>query len=121
MRFVSFQLQKYLDKVVSVSDPPEKEEDEAALLISGPVDRIYKDAGEYAELHVGTGAAVALSSHGWRDTVVWNPWLSVPASYRHFVCVESAVAVVPIRLDPGSGWRARLDIFVKDLTAAAGK
>ena len=108
-------VQTYLDKVVSTTDPPACEEEEPSLLVRGPVDRIYKDAGEYVELHVGTGAAVALSTHGWRDTVVWNPWTSVPDFYRRFVCVESAVAAVPIRLDPGSGWRGRLDIFVRDL------
>ncbi|KAL6784293.1 hypothetical protein ACKKBG_A05585 [Auxenochlorella protothecoides x Auxenochlorella symbiontica] len=112
---VGLQGLKYLDKVVSATSPPECEEEGEAVLIQGPVDRVYLDAGEYAELHVGNGAAVALSSHGWRDAVVWNPWTAMPDAYRRFVCVENAVAAVPIRLDPGSGWRARLELYVKDL------
>lgn len=99
----------------STTAPPERVDDGEAVVFQGPVDRVYLDAGEHAELHVGTGAAVALAQHGWRDTVVWNPWTAVPGAYRHFACVESAVAGTPIRLDPGTGWRARLEIYVKDL------
>lgn len=51
---------------------------------------VYLNSPAHVELEVGTGAAVALDSTGWEDTVVWNPHLTMKDCYQHFCCVENA-------------------------------
>ena len=64
---------------------------------------------------VGTGAAVAISSDGWKDVVVWSPWTAMEACYKEFCCVERGVCDKPVEVKPGESWRARMDLSVVDL------
>lgn len=57
---------------------------------------VYLNSPPHVELEVGTGAAVALDSSGWEDTVVWNPHTTMPDCYKSFWCV-----------DPGAGGTGR--------------
>jgi glucose-6-phosphate 1-epimerase len=56
---------------------------------------VYLNSPSHVELEVGTGAAVALDSSGWEDTVVWNPYTTMKDCYEHFCCVENAKWVKP--------------------------
>ena len=106
----------YLDKVVSATDPPSKQETRDVVTFDGPVDSVYLGAGGgVVELDVGTGAAVAIASKAWEDVVVWNPWTSMEACYESFACVENAQAGKPVSLAPGKSWTASADFSVVDL------
>ena len=105
----------YLDKTVDANNPPSASETRDAVTFSGPVDSVYVDAGDYCELEVGTGAAVAVASEGWSDTIVWSPWTSMEDCYKEFCCVEKGAAVKPIEVEAGGSWRARMDLSVVDL------
>ena len=79
------------------------------------VDRVYLDTDAETLLEVGTGAAVSVEhGKGWRDTVIWNPYTTLPAAWPHFVCVESAVTR-PVTLPAGYVWEAETKISVIDL------
>jgi D-hexose-6-phosphate mutarotase len=79
------------------------------------VDRVYLDTDAETLLEVGTGAAVSVEhQRGWRDTVVWNPYTTLPAAWPHFVCVESAVTR-PVTLPAGYVWESEVKICVIDL------
>ena len=41
------------------------------------------------------------------------------ACYREFICVENAVAVKPIALQPGASWKAK--VTIEDLMKVADK
>mmetsp|Transcript_30045 Transcript_30045/g.77095 ORF Transcript_30045/g.77095 Transcript_30045/m.77095 type:complete len:372 (+) Transcript_30045:342-1457(+) len=105
----------YLDKVVDAANPPSKEQTSESLSFSGPTDSVFLEAPEYLELDVGTGAAIAMSSTGWTDAVVWNPWEVMPSCYESFCCVENAAVSNPIKLAPGESWAAQTDFKVIDL------
>ena len=57
---------------------------------------------------VGGGASVGISSHGWPDAVVWNPWTTMEACYKEFVCVENAAVASPVVVAPGKHWSASM-------------
>lgn len=78
-------------------------------------DSVYLDAGNYVELDVGTGAAVAISSDGWKDVVVWSPWTAMESCYKEFCCVERGVCNEDVAVGPGESWRATMDLSVVDL------
>jgi glucose-6-phosphate 1-epimerase len=106
----------YLDKSADASNPAKKVEARDAVSFGEAlVDSVYLDAPPHVELDVGTGAAVAIDADGWRDTVVWNPHLTMEACYDKFVCVENARAGAPVVLAPGESWAATADFSVVDL------
>uniref|UniRef100_A0A061S2K6 glucose-6-phosphate 1-epimerase n=1 Tax=Tetraselmis sp. GSL018 TaxID=582737 RepID=A0A061S2K6_9CHLO len=105
----------YLDKVEDAANPAKRTQQEDLVAFSGPKDSVYLGAPEYIELDVGTGAAVALSSTGWEDVVVWSPWDAMPDCYEHFCCVENARVGNPVTVPPGESWEARADFKVIDL------
>ena len=86
-----------------------------ALRIAGETDRIYEDAPSEVVLKVGTGAGVQIQNENWSDCVVWNPWTSMEACYKEFVCVENAKTAQKVRVGPNESWRARADFAVVDL------
>ncbi|MEW5319039.1 MAG: hypothetical protein WDW38_010215 [Sanguina aurantia] len=90
----------YLDKSKDASNPTSMTESRDAVTFTGPTDSVYLNSPEQVQLDVGTGAAVALESTGWSDTVVWSPWTAMPACYERFVCVENA-QVKPTTVAPG--------------------
>jgi len=105
----------YLDKVADPKNPAKKTETADKITFSGPKDSVYLNAGDQVELDVGTGAAVAISSDGWKDVVVWSPWTAMEACYKEFCCVERGVCDKPVEVKPGESWRARMDLSVVDL------
>ena len=64
---------------------------------------------------VGTGAAVAISSSGWEDVVTWNPWTTMEACYKNFVCVENAKYGSAAKVQPGGSWTATANFSVVDV------
>ncbi|EIE26552.1 apospory-associated protein C [Coccomyxa subellipsoidea C-169] len=105
----------FLDKVPNPEEPETKEEDREVVSFSGPVDSVYLKAKDYVELDVGTGAAVAISSSGWEDIVVWSPWTAMEDCYKKFCCVENAKFGTPATVQPGESWRGTQDFAVIDL------
>jgi len=78
----------------------------------GPeIDRVYTGAPAELTLHAGD-YNLKIEQTGFPDTVVWNPGetkgrqlADLPQDgWRHFVCVESAIAETPVRLEPGQRW-----------------
>jgi glucose-6-phosphate 1-epimerase len=51
----------------------------------------------------------AITKEGFRDTVVWNPWIEgakkigdlAPEEYPHMLCIESANVLSPVTLEAG--------------------
>lgn len=84
---------------------------EAPSKFGGETDRIYPDAMAPMQLFDGAGA-LRIELGGFRDVVVWNPGAELaarlpdlgPGEHAHFVCVEAACVVEPVRLAPGEGW-----------------
>lgn len=106
----------YLDKSADPKNPAKKvEERDAVTFGDALVDSVYLESPPHVELDVGTGAAVAIDADGWRDTVVWNPHLTMEACYDKFVCVENARAGEPVVLKPGQSWVGTADFSVVDL------
>ncbi|KAK9916481.1 hypothetical protein WJX75_003210 [Coccomyxa subellipsoidea] len=105
----------FLNKVPNPEEPETKEEDREVVSFPGPVDSVYLKAKDYVELDVGTGAAVAISSSGWEDVVVWSPWTAMPDCYKKFCCVENAKFGTPATVQPGDSWRGTQDFAVIDL------
>jgi glucose-6-phosphate 1-epimerase len=82
-----------------------------ALRFDGEVDRIYAAPSRPVELVDGP-RRLAISQHGFPDTVVWNPGERLaatigdlaPGDHTRFVCVEAALAGAPLVLAPGAYW-----------------
>jgi glucose-6-phosphate 1-epimerase len=106
---------EYLDKVPDAENPVKKMQGQEHVKFTGPVDSVYLNAPDRVALDVGTGAAVEISSKGWEDVVVWNPWTSMADCYKKFCCVENAKFATPARLDAGADWRAEQTFTVIDL------
>jgi glucose-6-phosphate 1-epimerase len=104
----------YLDKSKDPSKPESKVEDRDAITFNGYCDSVYLNSPDHVELDVGTGAAVAIDSSGWEDTVVWNPWTTMEACYKNFVCVENAQFGKAVTLAPGATWSAIANFNVQD-------
>jgi glucose-6-phosphate 1-epimerase len=86
---------------------------EADLTFSGPVDRIYFDVTGPVTIHDGDRRLTVTAGDGFRDVVVWNPWIEnsramvdmEPDGYQRMVCVEAAVIEEPVTLAPGQDWQ----------------
>lgn len=94
---------------------------DAPVRFEGELDRIYADTR--APLRVTDGEQLLrLESQGFADTVVWNPGASLAAGladlgegeHRHFVCVEAAQVLSPVRLQPGAAWEGAQTLIVED-------
>jgi glucose-6-phosphate 1-epimerase len=92
----------------------ERVEQQDALEIGAPVDRIYPAPA--TELMLREPArSLSIQSVHFTDLVVWNPWDSgslaiadlPPTGFRRFLCVEGAVIAKPISLAPGDEWWGR--------------
>ncbi|KAG1677392.1 hypothetical protein FOA52_010772 [Chlamydomonas sp. UWO 241] len=104
----------YLDKSKDAKNPETKTEAADAITFSEYMDRVYLNTPGHVELDVGTGAAVAIDSSGWTDNVVWNPWTTMEACYKNFVCVENAASGKPQVVAPGGVWSATASFNVQD-------
>ncbi|MGH8082823.1 MAG: D-hexose-6-phosphate mutarotase, partial [Lysobacter sp.] len=93
---------------------------DAPVRFDGEVDRIYTDTRQ--PLRVTDGEQLLrLEAEGFADTVVWNPGAELAASladlgpgeHRHFVCIEAANVVRPVRLEPGAVWTGAQILIVE--------
>lgn len=99
----------FLDKTAS---PPEtKPCTSTEVKIGKETDSVYAGvAGEVAI--VDPRRSTAISTYGWSDTVVWNPYGDEGMGYKEFVCVEAAQASKAIILTPSEYWSAQMDVIV---------
>ena len=67
----------------SLTKMTQKEEREA-VIISGEVDRIYKNVPDSIQVSLGNGTTISLSKKGFRDAVVWNPWIDKAKAMADF-------------------------------------
>ena len=90
----------------------ERVQTEPELRFSGPVDRVYFEAP--SALVVRDAERIThVTSSGFPDVVVWNPWVErgaalsdlEPEGYRRMVCIEAAVIGTPITLAPNERWQ----------------
>lgn len=85
-----------------------------AVIVEDEVDRVYREVGKPMLLRDG-GCSLGLRQENFPDTVVWNPWehrakalADLPdRDFRHFICVEAAVAEQPVEVGPGASWWGR--------------
>lgn len=90
----------------------------AFLQIDQAVDRVYHDVSRPLLLS-DTGFSLGIQQSGFPDAVVWNPWEKAhldfsdiaPLDFRHFVCIEAAVARLPQVLAPGEVWWGRQSLI----------
>jgi glucose-6-phosphate 1-epimerase len=82
-----------------------------ALAFDREIDRVYYAApGDLAAAE--HGRSVAIRANGFPDTVVWNPGAArgatlddlEPDGHLRMLCVEAAVARVPVTVAPGARW-----------------
>ena len=85
--------------------------DDTPLRFDAEVDRIYATPSRPLRLTDGD-SVLRIAASGFADTVVWNPGAEggarlhdlEPDGYRHFVCVEAAAVLAPVKLAPGASW-----------------
>ncbi|KAJ7566867.1 hypothetical protein O6H91_02G122200 [Diphasiastrum complanatum] len=75
------------------------------------VDCMYLNSPEELLLENGLGDRISIKNKGWTDAVLWNPYLTMEASYNDFVCVENA-KLDKVHLQPGESWEAKQVISV---------
>lgn len=101
----------YRDKVLRHDDDVQGAPE---LEVDRPLDRVYRATPELTVRE--SGRALGVHAQGVTDTVVWNPGPPAdpkpiagadmtPDAWRHFLCVEAAVATTTIALAPGATWR----------------
>jgi len=99
---------RYLD---STDGGTENIQEDKYLLFEDEVDRIYPDVQGSVKVNE-RNLHLQIHSEGFRDIVVWNPWMErgatitdlEPKGYRRMLCVESAVIQRPVTLEPGESW-----------------
>jgi glucose-6-phosphate 1-epimerase len=112
-----------------VTGQRERVDEDAALSVSGEVDRVYLDTPP--ELHVHdaeNGREFLLRSEGFADTVVWNPWAAATAAlpdmeddeYLEMLCVEAAQVGSAVRLDAGARWAGAQRMEVRHASDVEG-
>ena len=98
----------YRDKVKGTDGETETAN---VLRVVGPIDRVYYAAPADLELRE-PGRALAITTTGFADTVIWNPGAAggaamadlEPDGYARMVCVEAAAARAPVTVRPGARW-----------------
>jgi glucose-6-phosphate 1-epimerase len=88
------------------------------LAIDSEIDRLYPDVNGEVVLK-DQDRELKLTQSGFRDVVVWNPWSQKGNTisdmetdgYRHFVCIEAALASRPVTLLPGGAWYGAQRLF----------
>ncbi|KAL3527117.1 hypothetical protein ACH5RR_011773 [Cinchona calisaya] len=96
---------KTLNKDPDPKNPIEGKEERDIVTFPGFVDCIYLDAPNELQLDNGLGDIISIKNTNWTDTVLWNPHLTMEASYKDFVCVENA-KIGQVRLEPEQSWTA---------------
>jgi glucose-6-phosphate 1-epimerase len=98
----------YRDSSAGTGD---RADEEAALIPSGEVDRIY--LGVTSPLEVRDAVRrTRVTMRGFPDVVIWNPGEErartltdlQPGGWLRMLCVEAAVVGAPVQLGPGERW-----------------
>lgn len=97
LRIHGLQGADYLDNTQGLA---EDRQEDTALELTGPTDRIYSVNSEVRIEDVAGGRSIVSCPRGTAKTVVWNPWPELAAgmadmpddAWTSFVCVEPAVA-----------------------------
>lgn len=103
---------KYLNKDPDPVNPTPGVEEREAVTFSAYVDSVYLDTPSELLLENGLGNTVVIANQGWKDAVVWSPYLTMEACYKDFVCVENA-QIEPVTLQPGESWTAQQTLSPK--------
>lgn len=75
--------------------------DSDEITISAPIDKLYKGvSGPVVITDTGKGTKLTLTSTGYTDTVVWNPYGNAAMGFDKFVCVEPVLST-PITIPVG--------------------
>ena len=85
-----------------------------SLQFDRETDRIYFDVPAPLSL-AGPNGSLTISMAGFRDAVIWNPWVDRSAAlpdmpddgYRRMLCIEAAAIGRPVELDPAGHWLGR--------------
>ena len=100
----------YLDKTQGGN---ETKDEAKKLVISDETDRVYLKAPKKVEVEDrGNGRRVEVRATGFKDAVVWNPWVEKVTGfigldtedYLRMVCIEAAQIGSPVELKPGLSW-----------------
>lgn len=100
----------YLDKTQGGN---ETKDEAKKLVISDETDRVYLKAPKKVEVEDrGNGRRVEVRATGFKDAVVWNPWVEKVTGfigldtedYLRMVCIEAAQIGTPVELKPGTSW-----------------
>jgi len=91
-----------------------RRDNEAELTVDDEMDRVYHGV-EKPLLLSDDGNNLGIHTDGFPDVVVWNPWETLCAGlpdmerldFRRMLCVEAAVAKLPVLLPPGETWVGR--------------
>lgn len=89
-----------------------QEGSEEVIGFGGEIDRTFYAAGERTVELRDVGKTYRFTQTGFQDSVVWNPGPEVcakiadlePESYLHYVCVEAASILPPVKLAHGAAW-----------------
>ena len=89
------------------------------LKVSGMIDRVYFNTDKTLTLIDGQSVR-KISSDGFNDTVVWNPWDKGATAftdmaddeYQRMLCIESANVGTPVALEQGDVWQGSQQIMV---------
>ena len=99
----------------------ERTEGDTPMRIDGSVDRVYLDApGPFMVVDDALGRTLRLTTDGFADAVLWNPWAEGARAFedmgdeewRAMLCLEAAVVATPVTLAPGARWEGaqRLEV-----------
>ncbi|KAI4314834.1 hypothetical protein L6164_027702 [Bauhinia variegata] len=96
---------KTLNKDPDPINPLEGREERDVVTFPGFVDCVYLNAPSELHLDNGLGDVISIKNTNWLDAVLWNPYLTMEASYKDFVCVENA-KITNVQLEPEQTWTA---------------
>ncbi len=101
-----------------------KEERSESVIFEGEVDRIYTNVGT-TSVRVGDGGncEILVKAVGFKDCVVWNPWINKsagmndmsPEGYRKMVCVENGNVAETVTLEPKATWEGAVGLSLQML------
>lgn len=102
---------KTLNKDPDPKNPVEGKEERDVVTFPGFVDCVYLEAPSELSLDNGLGDIISIKNTNWSDAVLWNPYLTMEACYKDFVCVENA-KIGKVELEPEQSWIATQQLSV---------
>jgi len=104
-----------LDFIDKTKNGVKDKENRQHVTIEKETDRVYLDLKEDPILlDSASGRQLRLEKGGFRDAVVWNPWIEKAraltdlgeSAYPKFICIEIGVIGKPEVVQPGGSWSA---------------